>query len=129
MSLSRDRSWETTIGRPATRLSDDPRWSARQVADGQDRHFWRGCHSYPLRVENAERWWIRPLDRTVPLAKIRIPRQEFEAPNQLYDRGHMMFSPWNCLPQHRPLGSINRMRLAVYLASLQVRRKLNMVVA
>src|SRR5215471_17346913 len=31
----------------------------------------------------------------------------------------MMFSPWNCLPEHRPLGSINRMRLAVYLASLQ----------
>ena len=81
----------------------------------------------PCDVENAARWWIRPLDRTVPLAKIRIPRQEFEAPNQLYDREHMMFSPWNCLPEHRPLGSINRMRLAVYLASLQVRRKLNMV--
>lgn len=81
----------------------------------------------PNDVENAARWWIRPLDRTVPLAKIRIPRQEFEAPNQLYDREHMMFSPWNCLPEHRPLGSINRMRLAVYLASLQVRRKLNMV--
>ena len=78
-------------------------------------------------VENAARWWIRPLDRTVPLAKIRIPRQEFEAANQLYDREHMMFSPWNCLPEHRPLGSINRMRLAVYLASLQVRRELNMV--
>ena len=31
------------------------------------------------------------------------------------------------LEQHRPLGSINRMRLAVYLASLQVRQKLNMV--
>ena len=59
--------------------------------------------------------------------KIRIPRQDFEAPKQLYDREHLMFSPWNCLPKHRPLGSINRMRLAVYLASLQVRRKLNMV--
>jgi hypothetical protein len=35
--------------------------------------------------------------------------------------------PRNCLPEHRPLGNINRMRLAVYLASLQVRRKLNMV--
>jgi hypothetical protein len=39
----------------------------------------------------------------------------------------MTFNPWNCLQQHRPLGSANRMRLAVYLASLQVRRKLNMV--
>ena len=39
----------------------------------------------------------------------------------------MTFNPWNCLEQHRPLGSINRMRLAVYLASLQVWQKLNMV--
>jgi len=37
------------------------------------------------------------------------------------------FNPWNSLPEHRPLGSVNRMRFAVYLASRQVRRKLNMV--
>jgi hypothetical protein len=29
----------------------------------------------------------------------------------------MVFNPWNCLPEHRPLGSVNRIRLAVYLAS------------
>jgi hypothetical protein len=39
----------------------------------------------------------------------------------------MVFNPWNCLPEHRPLGSVNRMCLAVYLASRQVRRELNMV--
>ena len=38
-----------------------------------------------------------------------------------------MFNPWNRLHEHRPLGSVNRMRLAVYLASRQARRKLNMV--
>jgi hypothetical protein len=81
----------------------------------------------PQDVENAARWWTRPRDRVTQLGKIRIPRQEFEAPNQLFDTERMMFSPWNCLPEHRPLGSINRMRLAVYLASLQVRGKLNMV--
>ena len=47
--------------------------------------------------------------------------------NALYDCEHMVFNPWDCLPGHRPLGSVNRMRLAVYLASRQVRRKLNMV--
>ncbi|HYU52678.1 MAG TPA: hypothetical protein VEK37_07020, partial [Gemmatimonadaceae bacterium] len=50
-----------------------------------------------------------------------------DPPNQEYECEHMTFNPWNCLEQHRPLGSINRMRLAVYLASLQVRQKLNMV--
>jgi hypothetical protein len=63
----------------------------------------------------------------VRLGRIAIPKQKFLAPDRLYDCEHMTFNPWNCLQQHRPLGSANRMRLAVYLASLQVRRKLNMV--
>jgi hypothetical protein len=33
----------------------------------------------------------------------------------------MAFSPWNALAEHRPLGGINRLRRAVYLAS-QARR-------
>jgi hypothetical protein len=81
----------------------------------------------PEDVEDASLWWTRPLDRVVRLATIRIPRQDFQRPDWMLDCEQMMFSPWNCLQQHRPLGSINRMRLAVYLASLQVRRKLNMV--
>jgi hypothetical protein len=81
----------------------------------------------PEEVENALLQWTRPVDRTVSIGTIRIPRQNFLTPDRVFDGERMMFSPWNCLQQHRPLGSINRMRLAVYLASLQVRRKLNMV--
>ena len=33
--------------------------------------------------------------------------------NALYDCEHMVFNPRNCLPEHRPLGGVNRMRLAV----------------
>ena len=47
--------------------------------------------------------------------------------NALYDCEHMVFNPWNRLPEHRLLGGVNRMRLADYLASRQVRRKLKMV--
>ncbi len=81
----------------------------------------------PDDAEDASRWWISPRDRNVQLGRIEIPKQNFLTPSQLYDGEHMTFNPWNCLEQHRPLGSINRMRLAVYLASLQVRQKLNMV--
>jgi hypothetical protein len=77
--------------------------------------------------EDASRWWSRPQDRVVRLGSIAIPKQGLLAQNQLYDCEHMVFNPWNCLPEHRPLGSINRMRLAVYLASRQARQKLNMV--
>ena len=34
--------------------------------------------------------------------------QGFLAQNQLYDCEHMVFNLWNCLPEHRPLGSVNR---------------------
>ena len=78
-------------------------------------------------VEDTSRRWIPPRERTVRLGSIAVPKQSFLAQNQLYDCEHMVFNPWNCLPEHRPLGSVNRMRLAVYLAPLQVRRKLNMV--
>jgi hypothetical protein len=47
---------------------------------------------------------------------IAIPKQRFLAQNQLYDREHMVFNPWNSLPEHRPLGSVSRMRRAVDLA-------------
>ncbi|MCA6113011.1 catalase [Bradyrhizobium cenepequi] len=92
-----------------------------------DFSVWLCYAARPQDVEDASLWWTRPRDRTVSIGQIRIPRQNFLAPDRVFDGEHMMFSPWNCLQQHRPLGSINRMRLAVYLASLQVRRKLNMV--
>jgi hypothetical protein len=47
----------------------------------------------------------------------------FLTQNALYHCEHMVFNPWNSLPEHRPLGSIDRMRFAVYLASRQVRLK------
>jgi hypothetical protein len=72
-------------------------------------------------VEDASRRWTRPQERIVRLESIAIPRQSLTQ-NALYDCEHMVFNPWNCLPEHRPLGSV-----AVYLASRQVRRKLNMV--
>ena len=33
----------------------------------------------------------------------------------------MAFSPWNALAEHRPMGGINRLRKAVYLASQDMR--------
>jgi hypothetical protein len=83
----------------------------------------------PEDVEDASLWWTAPMDKTVRLGSILVPKQSFLAPNQAHDCERMMFSPWNCLQEHRPLGSINRMRLAVYLASRQVRQMLNMVLS
>jgi hypothetical protein len=77
-------------------------------------------------VEDGSLRWTRPQERIVRLGSIAIPRQSL-AQNALYDCEHMVFNPWNCLPEYCRFGSVNRMRLAVYLASRPVRRKLNMV--
>ena len=68
----------------------------------------------------------RPQERIVRLGKAAT-KQCFLAQNQLYDCEHMVFNPRNFQPEHRPLDSVNRMRLDVYLVLRQVRRKLNMV--
>jgi hypothetical protein len=59
-------------------------------------------------------------------AGIATPGQVFGRKIRLYGCEHMVFNSWNRLPEHM-LGSVNRMRLAVYPASRQARRKLNMV--
>jgi len=79
------------------------------------------------KVEDATRWWNGPLDQKVLLGHIEIPVQNFATPDDIYACENIAFNPWNCLWQHQPLGSLNRMRLAVYLVSLQVRHKLNML--
>jgi len=80
----------------------------------------------PVDVENATLRWTDPLDRTVPLARIEIPPQDFQTPQTEWESEHLSFHPWNSLDEHRPLGSLNRMRLGIYLASCAARRRLNM---
>jgi hypothetical protein len=82
----------------------------------------------PDDVEDASRSWKRRSDETIPLGRIEIPLQTFDGPDQISTCEDLSFNPWNSLPEHRPLGGLNRMRLAVYLASMQVRHRLNLVV-
>jgi catalase len=79
----------------------------------------------PDDVENASKRWRRGKDKTVSLGRIEIPVQRFDTAGHLNACEDLSFNPWNCLPQHRPLGSLNRMRLAVYTASMRVRHRLN----
>ena len=81
----------------------------------------------PVDVEDASRAWLAPEDITVLLGRIEIPRQSFTGAECQFDCENLSFNPWHSLPQHRPLGGLNRMRLAVYLASVQLRHRLNML--
>jgi hypothetical protein len=81
----------------------------------------------PDDVEDPSRAWRGREDRLIDVARIEIPVQDFDDPRQWHSGENLSFSPWHCLRAHRPLGALNRMRLAVYRASLEVRHQLNMV--
>lgn len=81
----------------------------------------------PQDVEQPSRPWRRAADRIVRIARIEVPAQEFDTADKFCTCEDMSFSPWHCLPDHRPLGGINRSRLLAYLVSSRVRSRLNMV--
>jgi hypothetical protein len=72
-------------------------------------------------VEDTSRQWKSPW---LKLATIKIPIQQFTAQEQLMFGENRVFSPWQCLAAHRPLGGINWARRDVYkmLSDFRLRR-------
>lgn len=65
-------------------------------------------------IENASTEWA---DTYVSVARITIPMQEFDSPQQRLKCEELFFTPWHGVTEHRALGGINRLRRAVYLES------------
>jgi catalase len=76
-------------------------------------------------IENSLVEWKEENTPFHKIASINIPRQEIDSPEQMAFAENLAFNPWHCLPEHRPLGSANRVRKAVYLAISEFRRGRN----
>jgi hypothetical protein len=59
----------------------------------------------------------------VKLATISVYPQKFDVPQQMAFFDNLSWNPWNALPEHRPLGGINRARKNVYEDSSGLRHK------
>lgn len=59
------------------------------------------------------------------VATLRIPRQSFLSPAQLEFAENLSFTSWHSLPEHRPLGGVNRARQKVYLELSKYRHREN----
>jgi hypothetical protein len=59
------------------------------------------------------------------VATIRIPQQTFATPARDLLAENLSFNPWHSLPQHRPIGGINRTRGVVYRTIADLRRELD----
>ncbi len=76
-----------------------------------------------VEIEDATQDWDGGSDpsKYVTVAILTIPLQEFDTPAQNAKDEGLTFTPWHCLEAHRPLGGINRLRRAVYQASVLFR--------
>jgi hypothetical protein len=72
-----------------------------------------------LHIEDASTVWDEAETPYVSVARITIPapQKSIDGPQQVERCEKLAFTPWHCLADHRPLGSINRLRKEVYLAS------------
>jgi catalase len=74
-------------------------------------------------VEDTTVKWSESDSPFIPVARIEIPAQQFEANTELGE--NLSFNPWHSLPDHRPIGVMNRIRKAVYLGISRYRRDMN----
>ncbi len=65
-------------------------------------------------IEDASKEWCETESPFEKVATIRIMQQNFDTPQQDAFGECLSFTPWHSLPEHRPLGSINRGRKFVY---------------
>ncbi len=73
-------------------------------------------------VEDPTVAWKSPF---VKLATLIIPPQIFDSKEQMEFGDNLSFNAWHSLPQHRPLGSFNRIRKRVYEALSKYRHDKN----
>jgi catalase len=74
-------------------------------------------------VEDTTVEWSEDDSPFIPVARLDIPSQQFEANNNLCEG--LAFNPWHSLPDHKPIGVMNRIRKAVYLEVSRYRRQTN----
>ena len=76
-------------------------------------------------VEDPTVLWDEAASPYIKVATIRIPVQSFESDEQMALGENLSYTPWHSLPDHRPLGGINRARREVYEAIAARRHELN----
>lgn len=65
-------------------------------------------------IEDATVEWRESVSPFVKVAKITIPAQDFDSDERRKLTEVLSYTPWHCLPEHRPLGGINRARKEIY---------------
>ena len=78
-------------------------------------------------IEDPTIPWNEKLSPFRKIAEIHIPSQTFDASHLMAFCENLSFTAFHSLPEHMPLGGINRMRKAVYRSISEARHRLNEV--
>ena len=76
-------------------------------------------------IEDSSVRWPEKLSPFIPVATVHIPKQQFESPKLIEFTKRLKMNPWHCLPEHRPLGNLNRARLRLYSKLSKFRQDMN----
>jgi hypothetical protein len=76
-------------------------------------------------IEDPGAAWSEAVSPFRKIASIHIPAQSFDSAEQMTFAENLSFTPWHSLPEHRPLGGINRARKVVYKAISEFRHRCN----
>lgn len=82
---------------------------------------------YRQPIENALVEWKESQAPLHKVATIRIPRQRVDTPERNQIAENLAMNIFHCLPEHRPLGNVNRSRGLVYRTIADFRRRRNLV--
>jgi hypothetical protein len=78
-----------------------------------------------LAIEDGMSEWTEDKAPFVKFATIHIPKQRFATDDKLRYCDNLSYQPWHALPEHRPLGGINRARKIVYETLSDTRHNIN----
>ena len=80
-------------------------------------------HYMPIEDPSVE--WDEAVSPFETVADIHLPAQDFDSTEQNLFCDNLSFNPWHSLPEHRPIGGLNRLRGAVYEAVSVYRHERN----
>lgn len=115
--------------RPADPGPNFLRQAMKELLDGRDAwfDFMVQPQTDPLAmpIEDAAVEWSEARSPFIKVATIHVPAQRFDSPAQDLFGENLSINPWHSLPDHRPLGGINRIRRTVYEAISAYRHERN----
>ena len=78
-----------------------------------------------MKVEDSKTEWLESEAPFIKVAQVHVPKQVFDTDAQMEFCENLSFTPWHSLPEHRPLGGVNRVRRIVYEQISKLRHDLN----